>query len=113
MNDLNGDKSLSSHDDCRIYDGIERGKKISFLLDGKSINAYEGESVSAAIFATGKRDLRISANLSEKRSLYCGMGVCYECVMTINGIPNTRTCQTLVNEGMIVNTQNGEGIWNL
>ena len=113
MNELNSNNSPSSHDDCRIYNGIERGRKINFYLDGKSISAYEGESVTAAIFALGKRDLRVSANLSEKRSLYCGMGVCYECVMTINGIPNTRSCQTLVKEGMIVNSQNGDGIWNL
>jgi predicted molibdopterin-dependent oxidoreductase YjgC len=113
MNDLNENKSHSSFDDCRIYDGIERGKQISFILDGSMIKAYEGESVAAAIFATGKRDLRISANLSEKRSVYCGMGVCYECVMTINNIPNTRSCQTFVREGMIVKSQNGDGIWNL
>jgi len=113
MNDLNQNKSIPPMDDSRIYDNIERGKPLQFFFDGKAIPAFDGETVAAAIFATGKRDLRISANLSEKRSLYCGIGVCYECVMTINDIPNVRSCQTLVKDGMIVKTQNGDGIWNL
>lgn len=109
----NSNTVIHNYDDGRINKHDERKNTIQFFLDGKPVQAFEGETVATAIFASGKRDLRISANLSEKRSVYCGVGVCYECVMTINNVPNTRSCRTLVKENMDVKTQNGDGVWNL
>jgi hypothetical protein len=44
------------------------------------------------------------------RGLYCGMGVCFDCVMIVDSIPNTRTCMAWVADGMIVERQSGPGI---
>ena len=57
----------------------------------------------------GQRTFRYSAKRSEPRSLYCGIGVCQECRMIIDGTINTRACMTQVRAGMVVKTQHGLG----
>ena len=96
-------------DDARIDGAVERGREIEILVDGKRARAFEGESVAAALLADGKRVLRTTPRRHEPRGLYCGMGVCFECVMIIDGRRNVRTCQTRVREGMRVDTQDGDG----
>lgn len=97
----------------RIENGVIRGSEIEIIVNGKPVKAYEGESVAAAILATGKRSLRTTSKVHEPRGLYCAIGICFECVMTIDNIPNTRTCQAFVRNGMIIETQQGEGKWRV
>lgn len=92
----------------RIEDAIERGAEVEIVVDGRVVRAFEGESVAAALLAAGRRALRTTSRRREPRGLYCGMGVCFECVMTIDGRRNVRTCQTPVHAGMRVETQTGE-----
>ena len=96
--------------DRRIEGAVERGPEIEILVDRQRVRAFEGETVAAALLATGKRILRTTSRRGEPRGLYCGMGVCFECVMTIDGRPNMRTCQTPVRAGMQVETQIGNGL---
>lgn len=98
-------------DDRRIQDGIARGRPVDIEVDGEMLRAYEGETVAAALLAMGRQSLRRTPRRGEPRGVYCGMGVCFDCVMTINGIPNVRTCQTRVSAGMTVRTQTGDGEW--
>jgi predicted molibdopterin-dependent oxidoreductase YjgC len=95
----------------RIDDGVQRGRAVEIVVDGLPVRAYEGESVAAALAAIGHRTLRTTARLGAPRGLYCGIGVCFECVMVIDGRPNVRACQTCVCDGMRVRTQAGEGQW--
>jgi sarcosine oxidase subunit alpha len=88
-----------------------RGEQIEILFDGKPVKAHQGETVAAALMATGRRHFRLSSVRSEPRGLYCGNGMCFDCVMTIDNIPNVRTCQKLVSPGMTVESQNAEGLW--
>jgi len=97
--------------DRRVDDGIQRGRAVELLVDVRPVQAFEGESVAAALLAAGKRVLRMSARYGAPRGLYCGIGGCFECVMTIDGRPNVRTCQTPVRDGMRIETQKGEGQW--
>lgn len=97
----------------RVDDGIQRGRAIEILVDGRPVQAFEGESVAAALLAAGKRALRMTARYGAPRGLYCGIGVCFDCIMTIDGRPNVRTCQTPVRAGMRVESQRGEGMWTL
>ncbi len=78
---------------------IQRGKKISIVVNGREISAYEGESVHAALTAAGIRNFRISKT-GESRGFFCGMGICYECLVTIDNIPDQRACMTLVKDRM-------------
>ncbi len=82
----------------------EPGKAILIEVDGQTITAYEGETVAASLLTAGITTFRISRKTQQPRGLYCGMGICYECLMTINGVHAQRACITLVSAGMKVET---------
>lgn len=83
---------------------IQRGERINLTVDGKPIDAYKGETVAAAMLAAGIRTFHKSHKHQQPRSLYCGMGICYECLVTINGVHAQRACVTLVEDGMQIET---------
>lgn len=89
----------------RITAGVERGKQIEIRLDGEPMVAYEGETVAAALIASGVHAFRHTAKLGAPRGIFCGMGICFDCLMTVNGVPNVRACVTPVESGMVVQTQ--------
>lgn len=95
----------------RVDDAITRGSEIDIIVDGHPLRAFRGESVAVALLSVGKRALRRTAQEREPRGVYCGIGICFDCVMTIDGQPNVRTCQTQVRPGMRVETQSGHGVW--
>lgn len=105
--------NLPTGDDRRIDGAISRGPEIEIIVDGRLVRAFEGETVAAALLAAGKRPLRRTSRRSEPRGFYCGIGICFDCVMTINGQPNVRTCQTPVQAGMRVDSQSGDGVWRM
>ena len=82
---------------------------VRLTLDGEPLEARAGESVAAALLASGRRVLRRTMRREEARGLFCGMGVCFDCLMTIDGRRNVQACLVLVAEGMRVETQRGVG----
>jgi predicted molibdopterin-dependent oxidoreductase YjgC len=76
---------------------------------GKKLTAKRGEMIAAALLANGIRIHRYTAKNHEPRGIYCGIGQCTDCVMTVNGNPNVRTCVTPVEDGMVIETQQGYG----
>jgi len=88
-------------DDLRIP-SIKRKEKVSLLVNGQPIEAYAGETVLAALLAAGFKTIKKNPVNHEPRGALCGMGVCFECTVTINGVPNIRACVTEVQEGMKV-----------
>lgn len=97
--------------DSRTDGAITRGPEIDIIVDGQLLQAFEGESVAAALLAVGRRMLRTTSRRGEPRGLYCGIGICFDCAMTIDGQPSVRACQTQVRAGMRIETQSGEGTW--
>lgn len=104
-------RSLIGVDDLRCGDGIERGAAVRFTLDGRTMTAFEGETISAALMAAGERTLRTTSRTGEPRGLFCSMGVCFDCLVQVDGRPNVRACQTPVQNGMRVSRQCGSGEW--
>ena len=98
--------------DLRMAGAVERGRNFSILVDGRPIMAYAGESVAAAMLASGVRFTRWTARTSEPRGYFCGMGVCQDCLVTVDGAPNVRACMTPVRDGLRVDTQRGLGDWS-
>jgi D-hydroxyproline dehydrogenase subunit gamma len=88
--------------------GVERGPAVTIHLDGQPLSAYEGESVAAAMLANGIAATRRTQG-GALRGTYCAMGVCFECLVVVDGVPNTRACMTWVHEGMDVRRQVGPG----
>lgn len=88
----------------RVSTGINRGKSFEIEVDGEKIIAYEGETVAAALLASGIRVFRKTKNNRNPRGLYCGIGQCQECRVTVNGVPDTLACQTPVAPGLKIET---------
>lgn len=87
--------------------GVRRGPRIQITVDGRPVPCFAGESVAAAMIAVeGDPSLR-TTSAGDPRGLFCGMGVCYECVVVVDGVPQTRACMTWVRDGMAVQTQVG------
>ena len=89
---------------------FERGKKIHFTFNGHVIEAFTGETVAAALHAAGIKVLKKSITYKRPRGFFCAIGKCASCMMTVNGIPNVKTCVTLAEDGMVVESQSGRGI---
>jgi len=78
---------------------------LTLTLDGESLCVPEGSSVAAALSLSGRDSCRISVN-GEPRAPFCGMGICQECRVTVNGVRRL-ACQTLCQPGMrIERTEN-------
>lgn len=88
---------------------FNKDKKIKFYFEDREMEAFEGESISAALIANGIRTFRISEKYKRPRGLFCSVGKCSSCLMEVNGKPNIMTCITPVKEGMIVKRQKGQG----
>ena len=82
-------------------------KEVTLYFDGKPITAREGEPVAAALLAAGIRAFRTTEKRKEPRGVFCAIGRCTDCMMIVDGRPNTRTCITPVRDGMCVETQHG------
>ena len=90
--------------DSRIELGIQRKLRFEIEVDGETVSVCEGESVAAALIAVGRRIFRYSDKGKTPRGLYCGIGQCQECRITINGNLDTLACQTDVAPGMKIQT---------
>ena len=91
----------------RVEKGVKRGKSFEIEVDGEKLVAYEGETVAAVLIAAGRRAFRWTEKKKHPRGMYCGIGLCHECMMVINGVPNTNACQTQAKPGCQVKTQRG------
>ncbi len=94
-----------------ILGSFKKGKKVKIILDGKKVEAYEGEMIATAIIATGKKHFRFTEKYYEPRGLFCAIGRCTDCAMEVDGRVNVRTCITPVKDGMVINTQKSIGEW--
>jgi sarcosine oxidase, subunit alpha len=83
---------------------VRRGLQVQIQVDGKTIDAYQGETIAAALLSAGIRTFRLSQKHKQPRGLYCGMGVCYECQVTVNGVHGVRACLEPVEAGMEIFT---------
>ena len=91
---------LGHQDDAKI---------VTITVDGRKMQAKEGEMILACLIANGKIINRYTVKRNEPRGLFCGIGQCTDCAMVVNGKTNVRTCVTPVKEGMVIETQHGLG----
>lgn len=80
---------------------------VTIHLDGEPVTAREGDSVAAAMLAAGVVHTRTTPVSGAPRLPYCMMGVCFDCLMEIDGVPNRQACQVRVRDGMRVRRQEG------
>jgi D-hydroxyproline dehydrogenase subunit gamma len=75
---------------------------VRLTIDGEAVTADAGDSVMAAILASGIASFRRTPQSGAERGPYCGMGVCFDCLVTIDGRGNRQACLAVVREGMVV-----------
>ncbi len=76
---------------------------VTLSVNDEEISISDGSTVATAIFASEPSGFRTSVT-GEPRFPVCGMGICFECRVTIDGTPHQRSCQTLAENGMTVQT---------
>jgi NADH dehydrogenase/NADH:ubiquinone oxidoreductase 75 kD subunit (chain G) len=79
------------------------GATVSIVVDGRPLHVSPGISIAAALLNAGVTAFRQSVNGSERGPL-CGMGVCHECRVTIDGVAHRRACLVTVADGVQVST---------
>ena len=86
---------------------VERTDTVTLSVNGKKITAYRGETILAALQASGYTALNKSRKTGEARGALCGMCVCYGCLVSINGVHNERACMTEVEDNMEITIDEG------
>jgi len=96
--------------DYRIYEhpilSFKRGRRVTFFFEDQVVEAYEGESILAALYAIGIRIFSYTPD-GRGRGPFCMIGKCSSCLSLVNGLPNTRICIEPVSEGVRVYRQRG------
>ena len=80
---------------------------INFQFEDESLIANTGQSVAAALLANQKRVMRETRIAEKPRGIFCGVGVCFDCLVVIDDLPNQRSCITEIKEGMVIAVQHG------
>ncbi len=73
---------------------------VRFTFNGRTLHAVPGQSAGAALTAAGLRSWRSTRKHGRPRGLFCGIGICFDCLITVNGHPNRRACLVTVRDGM-------------
>lgn len=88
----------------RLRDGVRRGGPLTLVVDGAPLQAFAGESVATALLADDRLAFRRTSKDGSPRGPFCAMGVCFECLVTIDGVSQSRACTVIVKAGMQVDT---------
>ena len=80
-----------------------------FTFDGTRIEFRPGQTVAAALIGTGILSWRLTRVAGKPRGLWCGIGICFDCLITVDGLPNQRACLLTAQPGTAVTTQTGTG----
>lgn len=87
----------------RIETGVVRHGRATITVDGNAVQAYPGESLAAALLVATGPAFRVTAS-GARRGPFCNMGVCFECLVSVDGEQGVRACMTPVRDGMRVET---------
>ena len=84
------------------------GATVRIFIEGEAYDANAGDSVAAALIAAGRGHCRTTAVTGAQRAPYCMMGVCFDCLVSIDGVANRQGCLVPVREGMRIAMQRGK-----
>jgi predicted molibdopterin-dependent oxidoreductase YjgC len=91
--------------DLHIRDGVERSPPVRIRCDDREITAYEGETLSAALWAAGIRSWPGEDPAgAPARAVFCAMGICQQCLLWVDG-ERVAACRTPVRAGLVVRTR--------
>jgi predicted molibdopterin-dependent oxidoreductase YjgC len=89
---------------------FSKRERISFMFNGQTMYGLEGDTIASALHANGIFKLSFSIKHQRPRGFYCAIGNCSSCHMTVDGVPNVKTCITPLVAGMDVRRQTDKGV---
>jgi len=78
-------------------------------VDGVEVAAREGDTVAAVLVRAGMSSWRRTRHGDRPRGLFCGMGACQDCLVTVDGVPGVRACLAPVGDGSVIETSEVRG----
>lgn len=81
---------------------------VMFTFNGQKLHGKKGQTVAAALYLNGIKNLGISRKLQKPRGMYCGNGRCCSCFVTVDSTDHVLSCMTLLKEGMAVQSNDGD-----
>ena len=92
----------------RLRDAEGTRPPVDITIDGKACRACVGDTVAAAMLAAGVDHCRTTPVSGARRGPYCMMGVCFDCLVIVDGVGNRQGCMMRVRDGMQIETQRGK-----
>ncbi|GAA3167416.1 MULTISPECIES: (2Fe-2S)-binding protein [Streptomyces] len=89
--------------------GAEPEPEFQLTFDGRTVPGLPGRSIAATLWAAGILSWRTTRIHGRPRGAFCGIGACYDCLVTVNGRPNQRACLVPARPGDVLTTQEGDG----
>lgn len=80
----------------------DRGRPVSIQINGREVTGYEGESLASLLLVEGL--WAVQADRGRDLGLFCNIGQCHGCLVTVNGRERVRACRTSVKDGLVVQT---------
>ncbi len=90
--------------DHPVLGTLEQRERVVITFDDKEYEGLEGDTIASALLACDVRTLRVHEESGAARGIYCNIGHCFECRVTVNGVPAVRACLTEIEPGMVVNS---------
>lgn len=81
---------------------IENKTPVTFTFDGQTFEGLEGDTIASALLANGIRQLRVHEETGAPRAIYCNIGHCFECRVTVNKSETVRACMTPIQNEMAI-----------
>jgi hypothetical protein len=85
------------------------GPPFQATFDGAPLDVLPGQTIAAALWSAGVLSWRETRVSGRPRGVFCGIGVCFDCLVTVNGVPNQRACLLPAEPGDAITTQRGDG----
>lgn len=85
--------------------GTRAERPVRITVDGESVEGIEGQSIAGVLLGSGRISWRETAVAGKPRGLFCGIGVCFDCLVTVDGVPDVRACQRRACDGDEVSSQ--------
>ena len=95
------------HPEAGAARGARGAARAVIRFEGREIEARTGDNLAAVLLSAGEQVLRRAPVSGSPRGPYCMMGVCFECLLEINGVANRQACLVPVQPGMKIRSQEG------
>jgi aerobic-type carbon monoxide dehydrogenase small subunit (CoxS/CutS family) len=89
--------------------GSRQGGSFTVRVDGAEVTAYDGDSVAAVLVRDGRVAWRRTRHGDRPRGLFCGIGACQDCLVTVDGVSGVRACLAPASSGAEIATSGGSG----